>query len=376
MSHSLSALTLLALAAASAAAADPGRAYFGGYTGPRTGGKGIYTATFDPAAGTLTKPELAVEVGSPSFFCPSPDGKTLYAIGEAAGKAKDGGPVYAYRIDPSTGKLTQLNKLTSGGNGPCHVAVDKKGEFAVVANYGGGSCAVFKLAADGSLAERTAFVQHKGGSGVDAGRQKAPHAHCGAFDPTGNYVLVADLGLDQILVYHLDRTTGHLTARPPIVMPPGSGPRHFELSPKADFAVVCGELDSTVNFVTLDLAAGTSSVTQSLSTLPAPVKGNSTAECRLHPSGKFVYVSNRGHNSIAAFKLDAGKLTAIGHATADIKIPRNFNFDPSGEFLLVANQDGNSVVVFKLGADGVPTPTGAKIDVPAPVCIKFVPAKG
>ncbi len=375
MPHSLSALTLLAVASTSAAAADPGRVYFGGYTGPGTGGKGIYTATFDKATGTLTQPELAVAVGSPSFLCPAPDGKTLYAVGESDGKDADGGPVYAYRIDPATGKLTLLNQLTSGGSGPCHVAVDAKGEFAVVANYGGGSCAVFKLAADGRLAERTAFVQHKGSVALPE-RQGGPHAHCGAFDPTGNTVLVSDLGLDKLLVYQLDRATGKLTPRPPVVLPPGSGPRHFELSPKADFAVVCGEIDSTVNLVTLDLAAGTSAVTQSLSTLPAPVKGNSTAECRLHPSGKFVYVSNRGHNSIAAFKLDAGKLTAIGHATEGIKIPRNFNFDPSGEFLLVANQDGNSVVVFKLGADGVPTPTGAKIDVPAPVCIKFVATKG
>lgn len=346
--------------------------YFGGYTGGKAGGKGIMVSTFDPTAGTLSTPELAAEVASPSFVCPSPDGTTLYAVGETSDKAaKDGGPVYAYRINKQTGKLSLLNRLTSGGSGPCHVAVDAKGEFLVVSNYGGGSTALFKLAKDGKLQERTAFIQHKG-SGPNESRQKEPHAHCGAFDPTGNYVLTADLGLDQVLVRKLDRATGELTEQEPIKLPPGSGPRHFDISQDGGRMVVCGELDSTINLVTLDLPGNKSKVTQSLSTLPAPTKGNSTAECRLHPSGLFAYVSNRGHNSIAAFAFDAGKLVALGHATAGIKVPRNFNLDPAGNFMLVANQDGDDVGVFKVTLDAVPTPTGVTVKTAAPVCVKFV----
>ncbi len=368
MPRTLAALALMTLAGP--ALAGDYWVYFGGYTGGKAGGKGVMVSTFDPAAGTLSTPELAAEVGSPSFVCPSPDGTTLYVVGEAAGNAKDGGPVYAYRVNKQTGKLALLNRLTSGGSGPCHVAVDAKAEFLAVSNYGGGSTALFRLAKDGKLQERTAFIQHKGG-GPNPARQKEPHAHCSAFDPTGNYVLTADLGLDQVLVRKLDRATGELTEADPITLPPGSGPRHFDVTPDGKTMVVCGELDSTVNLVALDLA-GKSTVLQSLSTLPAPTKGNSTAECRLHPSGKFVYVSNRGHNSVAAFALDAGKLTAIGHATAGIKVPRNFNLDPAGTFMLVANQDGDDVCVFKVGTDGVPTPTGVTVKTAAPVCVKFV----
>ena len=360
---------LILLIAATASAADPSWAYFGGYTGGRTGGKGIMVSRFD--AGKLTDPELAATVGSPSFLCPAPDGKTLYAVGESSGPAPDGGPVYAFRVEKSTGKLTLINSLPSGGNGPCHVAVDPAGEFAVVANYGGGSAALFRLGANGRLVARTAFVQHARPANPK-GRQNAPHAHCGRFDPTGRFVLVCDLGLDLVLVYRLDRATGTLTAAMPIILPPGSGPRHMDLTPDGKTLFVNGELNSTVNVIKLDLAGGKSEVAQTLSTLPKPTEGNTTAECRLHPSGKFVYVSNRGHNSIACFTWEAGKLSPIGYATEGIKTPRNFNFDLSGQFLLVANQDGNDVVEFKIGESGLPKPTGVVVKTPAPVCVKFV----
>jgi 6-phosphogluconolactonase len=352
-------------------AADKHWAYFGGYTGGQSGGKGIMVSEFDAKTGKLTEAELAVEVGSPSFLCIAPNGKTLYAVGESGGK--DGGGVYAYRIDKATGKLTLLNQLTSGGNGPCHIATDKAGKFAVVSNYGGGSCAVFSINDDGSLKARTAFVQHEGKS-INPGNQQGPHAHSGFFDETGDYVLVADLGIDKVLIYKLNRDTGAITPHttPFVKMPPGSGPRHFHIDPSNKLVFVNGEINSTVNVVALDLEAGKAEVVQTLSSVPQPVKGNSTAECRIHPSGKFVYVSNRGHNSIAAFKNDGGKLTAIGHATEGIKIPRNFNIDPSGNWMLVASQDGDNVAVFSIGEDGVPKPTGVKVNVPKPVCIKFV----
>ena len=373
MLRTLLALAGLALLAQTSTAADSYWVYLGGYTGGKTGGKGIMVASMDAKTGQLTPPVLAAEVGSPSFLAISPDGKTLYAVGEGGGGGKDGGPVYAFRIDPATGLLTKLNQLTSGGSGPCHVSTDKAGKFAVVANYGGGSVAVFSLNDDGSLKARTAFVQHEGKS-VNPGNQQGPHAHSGFFDETGGFVLVADLGIDKVLIYKLDRATGAITPHttPFVTLPPGSGPRHFHIDPSNKLLFVNGEINSTVNAVTLDLAGPGTAVTQSLSTLPKPTPGNSTAECRIHPSGKFVYVSNRGHNSIAAFANDGGKLTPIGHATDGIKIPRNFNIDPSGQWMLVASQDGNDVAVFSIGDDGLPKPTGTKVSSPAPVCVKFL----
>ncbi|OWK38077.1 lactonase family protein [Fimbriiglobus ruber] len=370
-------LAVVALAGA-AAAADPAPAagkfwvFVGTYTGGPGKSKGIYRSEFDAKTGQLSAPEVAAEVESPSFVNIAPNGKNLYAIGETGGK--DGGGVYAFTLDPATGKLTAQNALTSGGPGPCHIATDAAGEFAVVANYGGGSTAIFKLKPDGSLAARTAFVQHKK---TAEGRQEAPHAHCGTFDNTGKFVLVCDLGLDKVLVYKLNRETGEIAPNEPpaIAVPLGAGPRHIQLTPANDLAFVCGELDSTVNVLKLDFAGGHFATTQSLSTLPGgkPVKGNSTAEIRIHPSGKFVYVSNRGHNSIAVFKNDGGTLTPVGHATEGIKVPRNFNIDPTGRWMLVANQDGHDVVVFEIDQEsGLPKPTGTKIAVGSPVCVKFV----
>ena len=364
-------------AAAPAPAADPAPTsgkywvYFGTYTGGKTGSKGIYRSEFDTKTGKLSEPQVAAEVGSPSFLAIAPNGKALYAVGEGGGK--DGGGVYAFRLDPATGGLTKLNELTSGGAGPCHISTDKDGAFAAVANYGGGSSAVFKLKDDGSLEARTAFTQHQGGS-VNKARQSGPHGHCAMFDETGRHVLVVDLGLDKVLVFKLNRDTGAVSDAGFVKLPDGSGPRHIHVAPSNDLAFVCGELDCTANVVKLDLAGGKHQVIQSVSTLPGgkPGKGDSTAEVRIHPSGKFVYVSNRGHDSIAAFGWDGRKLTPIGHATEGIKIPRNFNIDPTGRWMLVANQDGNDVVVFAIGEDGLPKPTGTKVNVPKPVCVKFL----
>ncbi|MGL6076052.1 MAG: lactonase family protein [Fimbriiglobus sp.] len=364
-------LALLVGVALTASAGDKFYTYFGGYTGGKSGGKGIMVSEFDAATGKLTEPQLAVEVGSPSFLALAPNGKTLYAVGETSGK--DGGGVFSYRVDPKTGKLKLLNMLTSGGSGPCHIATDNSGKFAVVSNYGGGSAAIFTINDDGSLKARTAFVQHEGKS-INPGNQQGPHAHCGFFDDSGEYALIADLGIDQVVIYKLNRENGTIAPHttPFVKMPPGTGPRHLHIDGKNKLMFVNGEINSTVNVVSLDLAAGKAEVTQTLSSLPFAVKGNSTAECRIHPNGKFVYVSNRGHNSVAAFKLEGKKLTAIGHAKGDIKIPRNFNIDPTGKWMLIASQDGDQVGVFLIGEDGVPTETKEKVTVAKPVCVKFL----
>jgi 6-phosphogluconolactonase len=345
--------------------------YLGTYTG-QNGSKGIYRTRFDAATGKLGAAELAAEMGSPSFLAIHPNGKFLYAVGE--GNGKDGGPVVAFALDAKTGTLTRLNEGMSGGPGPCHISIHPKGTHAIVANYGGGSTAVFSLGADGKITDRTAFVQHEG-SGPNKERQEKAHAHCSFFDRTGTRAMTVDLGLDKVKVFAFDAARGTLAdeSAEDIATPPGSGPRHIAIASDGKFAYVCGELDSTVNVIEFTNGAG--KVVQSLSTLPKPTPGNSTAECILSPDGKFVYVSNRVGDSIAVFKVNADrKLAAAGHITGDIKIPRNFNIDPSGKWMLIASQDGGKIGVWELdSATGLGKETGNTIAVKSCVCVKFLP---
>ena len=367
---------LAALAPALAAAADepaPGAywVYFGTYTS-KDGSKGIYRSKLDVKTGKLSEAELAAEVGSPSFLAVRGDGSALYAVGETAGK--DGGGVYSYAVDRRTGALTKTGEATSGGAGPCYVSVRPDGKMLGVANYGGGSTALLAVDAKGAVGKRVAFFQHAG-SGPDGGRQKEPHAHCTQFDPAGKYALTVDLGIDKVKVFALTPDGAKEQPEKDIAVPPGAGPRHLALAPDAKFAYVCGELDMTVNVVRLDLD-GKSEVIQTLPTVPKKEKGQSTAECVLHPSGKFVYVSNRGHHSVAVFKVnDDRKLTAAGHITGDIKTPRNFAVDPTGKWMLIASQDGGKVGVWELdAATGMGKETGSTAAVSRPVCVRFVPA--
>ena len=268
-----------ALFAAATAHADDYWVYLGTYTG-KDGSQGIYRAKLDAATGKLSEAELAAEMGSPSFVAIHPNGKSLYAVGEGGGK--EGGPVVAFTLDPKTGKLTKLNQIVSGGAGPCHVSVHPKGTHAIVANYGGGSTAIYSLGEEGSIVVRTAFVQHEGSS-ANPLRQKEPHAHCGFFDPTGTRAMTVDLGIDKVKVFAFDPAKGTIDddAADDISTPPGSGPRHLAVAPDGKFAYVCGELDSTVNVIEFGGKRG--KVVQSLSTLPAPTKGNSTAEVHHAP---------------------------------------------------------------------------------------------
>lgn len=359
---------------------EPGklRVYFGTYTGETS--KGIYASSLDPATGQLSPAELAAEVNNPSFVAIHPNRKFLYAVSEISDVGgKPGKGVSAFSMDPVTGKLTPLNQQSSVGAGACHLVVDAAGKNVLVANYGGGSCAVLPIGADGKLSPASSSIQHHGSS-VNKDRQEGPHAHSINLDPANKYAFVADLGLDKVLIYRFDVAKGLLTPNDPPagIVAPGSGPRHFAFHPSGKYAFVNNEMTSTVTSFAYDPARGSLTEIQTLSTLPEPTPGNSTAETVVHPSGKFVYVSNRGHNSLAIFQCDeaTGKLTAIGHQSTGGKTPRNFNIEPSGRFILAANQDSDNVVVLKVDpATGKLSPTGTSINVGRPVCVRFVAIK-
>jgi 6-phosphogluconolactonase len=354
----------------------PSRAWV--FIGTYTNGKseGIYRAQLDLQSGALSKPELAAKAASPSFLALHPSGRFLYAVAELGG-GKPAGVVSAFALDPATGKLEHLNEQPSRGGGPCHLVVDPAGKNVLVANYGGGSIAALPIAENGHLQPASSFIQHTGKS-VNPRRQEAPHAHSINLDAAGKFAAVADLGLDKVLVYRFDSEKGELTPNDPPFSPvaPGAGPRHFAFHPNGRFAFVINEMQSTVTAFEYDSKQGVLTEIHTTSTLAEPYQGNSTAEVQVHPGGKFLYGSNRGHNSVAMFSIDAnsGRLTAIGHQPTGGKTPRNFGIDPSGKFLLAANQSSDNLVVFRIDQEtGRLTETGHSIDVPSPVCVKFLP---
>ena len=351
--------------------------YFGTYTN-NTKSRGIYVSRLDGATGALSAPELAAETPSPSFLALHPSRDFLYAaneVGEFQGTKT--GSVSAFAIDRASGRLAAMNQQSSGGSGPAHVSVDNKGRNVLVANYGGGSVAVLPLGSDGGLQAASSVVQHTGAS-VNPQRQKAPHAHFITAAPDDRVVYAVDLGLDKVMIYAFDPGKGVLTERAFAALDPGSGPRHIALHPKQPFAYVINELTCTVTAFRRDSASGDLKAFQTISTLPAGEsvqKGFSTAEVQVHPSGRFLYGSNRGHDSIVVFTIDqkTGNLTHVQNEPTQGSTPRNFGIDPSGAFLLAANQRSDSVVVFRIdAASGRLAPAGQRIDVPAPVCVKFV----
>ena len=350
--------------------------YIGTYTGQKS--KGIYAYRFDGATGRLVSLGLVAETTNPSFLTVHPSRRFLYAVNEIANyEGQKSGAVSAFALDPRTGKLTFLNQVSSRGADPCYLVVDKTGKHVLVANYSGGSVAAFPLRADGRLGEASALVQHAGGS-VNPERQQGPHAHSINLSPDNRFVIAADLGLDQLLVYRFDSTKGSLAADSPAFakVNPGAGPRHFAFHPSARFAYVINEMQSTVSAFAYDAAGGVLHALQTISTLPKDFAGkNDTAEVQVHPTGKFLYGSNRGHDSIAVFAIDAekGTLTPVEYVATRGKTPRNFGIDPTGSFLFAANQDSDNIVVFRINPDsGRLTPTGQVVEVPSPVCVKFV----
>ena len=350
--------------------------YIGTYTGPKS--QGIYACQLDARSGSLTSPALAAETPSPSFLAIASNQKFLYAANELDQfRGKRGGAVSSFAIDSASGKLRLLNQQPSGGPGPCHVSVDHSGKVVLAANYGGGSIASFPIKSDGSLGQAASFIQHQGSS-ANPQRQREPHAHCIGVDPANKFVLAADLGLDKVLVYRLNAQTATLTenARQFGAVAPGAGPRHFSFTPDARHCYVINEINSTLTAFAYSGANGSLQQIQTISTLTgAPDAKNSTAEIEVHPSGKFVYGSNRGHDSIVVFSIDpkTGKLSLVQDQPSGGKTPRSFGIDPSGAFLLAANQSSDNVVVFRIDpSSGRLTPTGQQVQAGAPVCVKFL----
>lgn len=334
---------------------------------------------FNSATGKLEEPILAAVAASPSFLAVHPDGKHLYAVGETQGKGK-GGPVSAYKINAADGSLTLINQQDSGGSGPCHIGLDQTGRMAMVANYGGGSVASYQINADGSLKGPVTFIQHEGSS-VDKGRQEGPHAHSMNRSPDNRYAFACDLGLDKVITYKIDPAAGTLTDAGSTATPPGGGPRHLAFHPSGKFVFVNNEMLMSVSTYSYAADSGKLTLLDTVSTLPPEdqgKKGLSTAETVAHPNGKFVYVSNRTHDTVAVFSCDpaTGRLTLIQNAPAEGKIPRNINLDPTGKWMIVAHQDSKSAAVFKVDPDkGTLSFTGDKINVGGAVCVRFLAAE-
>ena len=350
--------------------------YIGTYTGPKS--EGIYRSQLDLASGNLAEPQLVAKLDNPSFLTIHPTKPVLYAVSEVRrGDQRHGAQVMAYRME-ADGKLTEIGGQPSAGQGPCYVSTDQTGTVALVANYGSGSIASLPINDDGSLAPPASGIQHEGKS-VNPQRQEGPHAHCIISDPSNEFACAVDLGLDQVLVYKLHHGTGKLEAQPSgnYRAAPGNGPRHLAFHPDGKHAFVNHEIASKLSSIRWQ--AGRFHELETLSTLPTDnADSNSTAETLVHPNGKFVYCSNRGHNSIAIFAFDAAaeKLTVVGHASTLGKTPRNFRIDPTGHYLLAENQGSDSIVPFRIDpSSGQLTPTGNSISVGGPCCIKFVLAK-
>ncbi|HTI68836.1 MAG TPA: lactonase family protein [Candidatus Limnocylindria bacterium] len=372
--------TLVALAfVGTSLVAEQYRLYIGTYTGPKS--DGIYAATFDSETGALGDPKLVAKTANPTFIAIDPAQGHLYAANEVGqwGKQK-GGYLTAFAIDPANGDLKELNQQSSVGSGPCHIIVDEAGKYALAANYGSGSFVALPINKDGSLQANTFFSQFKGSS-VNKSRQGEPHAHSTFFSPDNKLAFVCDLGTDKIHAFDFDSTNGVRSAHEALdgIVPAGSGPRHSAFSPDGHHLYVINELLSTITVFGYDATSQKLSEIENVKTLPADFTGESwTAEVRVHPSGKFVYGSNRGHDSIAVFTRDAvtGKLTPVGQTKTGGKTPRNFNLDPSGKFLLAGNQGTDNITEFRIDENtGTLTKMDRELKVGAPVCLRFVLVK-
>jgi 6-phosphogluconolactonase len=356
------------------------RVYLGTYTG--TTSKGIYTLEFDSATGALVPKGLVAETSNPSYLAVHPSNKFLYAVNEVGSyQGKPTGSVTGFSLDGATGALQPINMQPSAGGDPCYITIHPSGSAALVANYSGGTVAALPIAIDGRLAPPSSVIKHSGSS-VNKDRQGAPHAHSINFDPSFRRAVAADLGLDQLLIDRFDPATKTLTPNTPAYadVKPGSGPRHFAFHPDGRHAYAINELNSTVTVFDYDPNRGALSTLQTVSTRPDGATGtNYPADIKVHPTGNFVFGSNRGDDTIAVFSVNRlnGQLTPVGHQAINGKTPRNFAIDPTGNYLIAAGQNSDTLTVFKLDlASGKLTQVGQPVAMPKPVCVVFVPMGG
>jgi 6-phosphogluconolactonase len=355
------------------------RIYVGTYTGSDSPSKGVYTATFDTGKGTLSAPVLAAELRNPSFLAIHPSGRFVYAVNEISeGGGRGIGAVTALSVNPD-GTLKEINHQPSPGGAPCHCNVDATGTSLLVANYTGGNAVVYPINADGSLAPLACNVEFEGSS-VNQNRQEASHAHSINLSSDNRFAYVADLGTDKVMIFKFDPKSHLLTPadQPSVSVTPGGGPRHFAIHPNGRFAYTNNEMTLVATAFARDPDSGGLTPIQDISTIPDKVEPHmSTAECLVHPSGKFLYVSNRGHETITAFTIDAetGLLTWVENESTLGREPRNFFIEPEGKWLLAENQNTDTIHVFAIDpATGRLSPHGQPIKVGRPVCIRALPA--
>lgn len=351
--------------------------YVGTFTSD-TGAEGISVLDLDVASGALRHVQTVPGLISPSFLALHPSGRFLYAVERQwSPERADVGAVSAFAVDGATGRISEIDRRPSGGVSPAHVSVHPSGRFAFAAHYASGQVSVLPISDDGRLSDATHVVQHEG-RGPDPARQEGPHAHFVLPDPSGRLVFACDLGIDRVQIYRLDSAAGRLV---PATLPyaqvsSGAGPRHLAFDPTGRYVYVINELDSTISAFAFDQERGTLRIIQTASTLPDGFAGTShTAQILVHPSGRFVYGSNRGHDSIAVFAVDpaSGRLSLVGYQPSGGKTPRNFTIDPTGELLLAANQQSGTIVTFRIdGASGRLAPTGRTYETPSPVCLVCV----
>lgn len=355
--------------------------YVGTYT--TNGSKGIYAYRYDEASGALQSLGLAAATENPSFLVADREGAHIFAVNETENyQGQSSGGVSAFAVDQKTWKLEQLNEVASHGADPAYISLDRSEKYVLVANYTGGNVAVFPILQGGKLGEASSILKDEGQLGPNRKRQESAHAHWIEATAHNHFVYVADLGLDRVLIYKFDDAKGTLTRGGQgksdyfsATLAPGTGPRHVAFSADGKFMYVIGELDSTVT-VFANQANDTYRSIQKISALPAGFSGtNTAAEIAIHPSGRFLYTSNRGDNSIAEFSVDqaSGKLTQLGFVSTEGKTPRNFAIDPAGTRLMVANQDSGNIVEYRIAnTTGKLSPTGQELKVPSPVCLIFV----
>jgi 6-phosphogluconolactonase len=381
--HRILSLLAFLLLAVLASAAPPARKgnflmYVGTYTEAGSTSKGIYVYRFNVKTGSVTSIGLAAPTINPSFLAIHPNHRFLYAVNEVGNyHGQKSGAVSAFSIDRATGKLSLLNQVASKGADPCYLSIDKTGKFVLVANYTGGSVAVFPILEDGTLGEASAFIQHTG-HGPNPQRQESPHPHSIDLSPDNRFAIVDDLGLDETLAYRFDSAKGSLTPNdPPFAKAdPGAGPRHFAFHPNGKFGYRINEMGNTVSVFSYDAAGGVLQALQTIATLPQGFSGhNDDAEIEVDSSGRFLYASNRGHDSITVFAIDAatGKLRLVESVPTKGENPRNFEIAPSGTLLFAANEKADNIVIFKIDKKtGRLLPSGKVLDIPQPVCVRFL----